>query len=171
MDNSTTSTRTALDQAAVALSGLCLVHCLAVPLFVAAVPFFDQISAEHFHLQMLILVLPVSIVALALGPMRGRFKTRVDRWLEDHLPATALADAPRHEAVIVFSDIVGYTALTTENEDDALTMMSVFHRAARKASEQTKGPTREDDGRRRDHGVQGRGERGDGLAATRHFVP
>ena len=64
---------------------------------------------------------------------------RVGGWVDRLLPDTELAESTRHEAVIVFSDIVGYSALTSENEDDALTMMSVFHRIARRAAEQAKG--------------------------------
>jgi hypothetical protein len=72
MDNSTTSTSTTLDQAAVALSGLCLVHCLVMPFAVILLPFLHQFGAEHFHVQMLALVLPISIIALALGFRRHR---------------------------------------------------------------------------------------------------
>lgn len=56
-----------LDGAAVGLSALCLVHCLALPLLVAGLPFFAQFSEGHLHAQMLIIVLPLSIVALGLG--------------------------------------------------------------------------------------------------------
>lgn len=41
--------------------------------------------------------------------------------------------------MIVFSDVVGYTKLASENEDDALTMLSVFHRAARRAATKQNG--------------------------------
>ena len=84
-------------------------------------------------------VLAGGTVAIAFGPLRSTFKRRIDHWVEEKLPATILAEAPRHRAIIIFSDIVGYSALTSENEDDALTMMSVFHRAARKVVDQYKG--------------------------------
>jgi len=61
-----------LDGAAVALSALCLVHCLALPLIVAGLPFFAQFAEGHLHLQMLVLVLPVSVVAFGLGFRRHR---------------------------------------------------------------------------------------------------
>ena len=59
-----------LDGAAVALSALCLVHCLALPLVVAGLPFLSQFAETHLHAQALILVLPLSVVALAIGYRR-----------------------------------------------------------------------------------------------------
>ena len=69
MDNSS-GRRPVLDQVAVALSGLCLIHCLMLPFLVVLVPVLAQFSDEHFHLEMLIVVIPVSLVALALGYRR-----------------------------------------------------------------------------------------------------
>jgi len=56
-----------LDSAAVGLSALCLVHCLALPLVVAGLPFLAQFAEGHLHAQMLVIVLPLSIIALGLG--------------------------------------------------------------------------------------------------------
>ena len=56
-----------LDQVAVALSGLCLLHCLALPFAVALLPFLSQFSDDHLHAEMLFVVIPVSVVALGLG--------------------------------------------------------------------------------------------------------
>lgn len=56
-----------LDGAAVGLSALCLIHCLALPLLVAGLPFLAQFSEGHLHAQMLVVVVPLSIVALGLG--------------------------------------------------------------------------------------------------------
>jgi len=56
-----------LDGAAVGLSALCLVHCLALPLLVAGLPFLAQFSEGHLHVQMLVIVVPLSVVALGLG--------------------------------------------------------------------------------------------------------
>jgi hypothetical protein len=72
MDNSSSSTSSALDQVAVGLSGLCLAHCLLLPLIIAVVPFFGHLGSGHFHLQMLAFVLPISAIALALGYRRHR---------------------------------------------------------------------------------------------------
>jgi len=67
MDQSKTKSSNWLDGAAVGLSALCLIHCLALPLLVAGLPFLAQFSEGHLHVQMLFLVLPLSIVALGLG--------------------------------------------------------------------------------------------------------
>lgn len=56
-----------LDGAAVGLSALCLIHCLALPLVVAGLPFLAQFAEGHLHAQMLVVVLPLSFIALGLG--------------------------------------------------------------------------------------------------------
>lgn len=61
-----------LDGTAVVLSALCLVHCLALPLVVAGVPFLAQFADTHLHYQVLVIVVPLSVVALALGFRRHR---------------------------------------------------------------------------------------------------
>ena len=54
------------------LSGLCLIHCLLLPFVVVLLPFLGQFSDDHFHLEMLVVVIPVSAVALFLGYRRHR---------------------------------------------------------------------------------------------------
>ncbi|MDH5344410.1 MAG: MerC domain-containing protein [Gammaproteobacteria bacterium] len=61
-----------MDQVAVALSGLCLLHCLLLPFLVAVLPFLAQFGDNHLHAEMLVVVIPVSMVALALGFRRHR---------------------------------------------------------------------------------------------------
>lgn len=61
-----------LDGAAVVLSALCLVHCLALPLIVAGVPFLAQFAETHLHYQVLVIVVPLSVIALAVGYRRHR---------------------------------------------------------------------------------------------------
>jgi hypothetical protein len=61
-----------LDGAAVALSALCLVHCLALPLIVAGLPFLAQFAEGHLHVQLLVVVLPLSVAALGFGFRRHR---------------------------------------------------------------------------------------------------
>ena len=72
MQMSSSRISTLLDQAAVALSGVCLLHCLALPLMLAALPVFGGLRGEHFHLQLLLVVVPVSLIAFALGFRRHR---------------------------------------------------------------------------------------------------
>ena len=52
------------------LSGLCLVHCLLLPFAVVLLPFLAQFSDDHFHVEMLMIVIPVSLFALFLGYRR-----------------------------------------------------------------------------------------------------
>jgi len=72
MDRSTSESVRLLDRVAITLSGLCVLHCLAMPLLLIMLPFIGQISEDHFHLQMLLLVIPVSSFALLLGFRRHR---------------------------------------------------------------------------------------------------
>lgn len=65
MDNS--RHKALLDKLAVALSGLCLLHCLALPFAVALLPFIGQFGADHFHAELLFFVVPVSLIALTAG--------------------------------------------------------------------------------------------------------
>jgi hypothetical protein len=72
MDRSTSDSAGLLDRAAIALSGLCVLHCLAMPFVLLALPFLGQLTEGHFHLQMLVVVVPVSSIALGLGFRRHR---------------------------------------------------------------------------------------------------
>jgi hypothetical protein len=57
------------DQIAIALSGVCIVHCLAVPILVAFLPLaaVSLGSESHFHSLMLWFVVPTSVVGFGLG--------------------------------------------------------------------------------------------------------
>ena len=72
MDNRSESQGSPLDQAAIALSGLCLAHCLLFPVSIALLPVLNRFSADHFHVQMLFVVVPVSAIAFILGFRRHR---------------------------------------------------------------------------------------------------
>jgi hypothetical protein len=63
---------TVLDKTAVALSGLCLVHCLALPLVLAFLPFLNVLAEDQLHAQMLLIAVPVSTVAFTIGFRRHR---------------------------------------------------------------------------------------------------
>jgi len=72
MDDNSSRRSGLLDNAAVALSGLCLLHCLTLPVLIAILPFLGQFGEGHFHVQMLVVVLPVSIIAFSMGFRRHR---------------------------------------------------------------------------------------------------
>jgi hypothetical protein len=57
------------DQIAIALSAICIVHCLAVPLLIAGLPIaaLSFGNSEHFHGVMLWLVVPTSVFGFSLG--------------------------------------------------------------------------------------------------------
>ena len=57
------------DRAAIGLSFLCTLHCLATPILIATLPSLAALSldSEAFHLWMLVAVLPISLFALVLG--------------------------------------------------------------------------------------------------------
>jgi hypothetical protein len=61
-----------LDSAAIGLSGLCLLHCLALPFFVGALPMLMPFTESHLHAQMLVFVVPLSVVAIGIGYARHR---------------------------------------------------------------------------------------------------
>ena len=61
-----------LDGAAIGLSGLCLLHCLALPIFVGALPMLAPFSDSHLHAQMLYFAVPLSVVAVGIGYSRHR---------------------------------------------------------------------------------------------------
>ena len=61
--------QTFADKAAISLSLLCAIHCLAFPLAVVALPTVAALNldGEVFHLWLLVVVIPASLVALCLG--------------------------------------------------------------------------------------------------------
>ncbi|MEX0940974.1 MAG: MerC domain-containing protein [Pseudomonadales bacterium] len=60
---------TRLDGFAVILSGTCMLHCLALPLMVTLFPIVQGslLDEKFFHLIMLFLILPTSMLALTIG--------------------------------------------------------------------------------------------------------
>jgi hypothetical protein len=59
-----------LDGAAIGLSGLCLLHCLALPFFAGALPMLMPFSESHLHAQVLYFAVPLSAVAIGIGYAR-----------------------------------------------------------------------------------------------------
>lgn len=58
-----------LDTTAVVLSGICMLHCLALPVVLTVVPILNisLLEEQTFHLLMMVFILPVSLVALSIG--------------------------------------------------------------------------------------------------------
>lgn len=52
------------DGLAISLSGLCVLHCLALPVAVAALPALTVFAGEGVHLAMILLAVPLSLLAL-----------------------------------------------------------------------------------------------------------
>jgi len=65
-----------LDRLAIALSGLCALHCLATPVALLLIPALaaTHVAGESFHRILLIFVLPASALALLLGCWRHKDK-------------------------------------------------------------------------------------------------
>lgn len=61
-----------LDGAAVGLSGLCMLHCLALPFFVGALPMLMPFTESHLHAQVLYFAVPLSVIAIGIGYARHR---------------------------------------------------------------------------------------------------
>ncbi len=63
-----------MDAGAMLISGLCLVHCLALPLLLALLPLAAAsfVADEHFHRWLLLAIVPVSALALVSGCRRHR---------------------------------------------------------------------------------------------------
>lgn len=63
-----------LDGAAISASALCILHCLATPILLIAMPVLSStfMADEEFHRFLVIFVLPVSLVALFIGCRRHR---------------------------------------------------------------------------------------------------
>jgi len=58
-----------LDALAILLSGVCLLHCLALPLLLTVFPIINVhlLSDKVFHMLMLVFILPASLIALLIG--------------------------------------------------------------------------------------------------------
>ena len=58
-----------LDKAAIALSTLCALHCLVLPILIGVLPSIGALGLgdEMFHKVLLFAVIPLSVVALGLG--------------------------------------------------------------------------------------------------------
>lgn len=68
------SKKARLDYTAICLSGLCVLHCTALPLLAAGVPWIGALGIvdDWFHQLMLLIVVPLSVLALAWGWRQAR---------------------------------------------------------------------------------------------------
>ena len=62
-------TQPTLDKAAISLSLLCVIHCLALPALLVAFPFSfaSGLEGETLHSWLLLAIIPISVAALFLG--------------------------------------------------------------------------------------------------------
>jgi hypothetical protein len=70
MNQTATKSTDWLDGAAIGLSGLCMLHCLALPFLVGALPMLMPFTESHLHAQMLYFAIPLSVVAIGIGYAR-----------------------------------------------------------------------------------------------------
>lgn len=70
MSRNADSSAVTLDRVAIALSALCLLHCLALPLALIALPLVAQFAESHWHTPMLLIAVPVSTSAIVIGYRR-----------------------------------------------------------------------------------------------------
>jgi len=56
-----------LDNISIWLSGLCVFHCLALPIITIGIPLFGEFFDGHYHAIMLFLIIPISAIALFRG--------------------------------------------------------------------------------------------------------
>ena len=76
-----------LDRFSIGFSTLCLLHCLAVPVLVSVLPVFATFAFadERFHLALVVLVVPTSIVALVTAGLPVSTYSCI--WIRRHLVA------------------------------------------------------------------------------------
>ncbi|MEM6535519.1 MAG: MerC domain-containing protein [Pseudomonadota bacterium] len=61
-----------VDAVAIGMSGLCVVHCLALPVLASAAPVLGVISeAEWLHRLLVIMALPLALLAFTRTPSRS----------------------------------------------------------------------------------------------------
>lgn len=68
-------TMNATDKAAIALSSICMVHCIVLPILLIALPSVSSLLAfndERFHFWLLYAVVPISVFAIAAGYLHHR---------------------------------------------------------------------------------------------------
>ncbi len=79
------------------------------------------------------------VLALLARPAHNWLQRRTNHALDRVLPPDLLASEPRADAAILFADIVGFTLISAENEDDGITLGSVFRRNAQRVANSHRG--------------------------------
>ena len=79
------------------------------------------------------------VTAVCIFPIRAWAEKFIKRVVEKWQSTYLLADGIRQDAVIVFADLSGYTALSEKNEREALILAAIFHRDAEAAAEAHQG--------------------------------
>jgi class 3 adenylate cyclase len=81
-----------------------------------------------------------SVIAITFGPLHSTLQRATTRVFDRLLPATALAaEGERQDVIVVFSDLVGYTAQSAQDPASALTLAALFHKEARANTERLGG--------------------------------
>jgi class 3 adenylate cyclase len=85
------------------------------------------------------LTIVAAITAVIIFPLRAWFESTVKDLAERWNAANAIVEGVRGDAVIVFADLTGYTALTEKSEREALIMAAIFHRDAQDLARKYRG--------------------------------
>lgn len=104
------------DKLAIALSSLCVIHCLATPLLLIILPSFGALFAdshELFHQIILFFVLPVGLAALAAG-------------YRHHHKSTVLGSGLTGLAILFVTALYGHDYLGEIGETGATIVASVI---------------------------------------------
>ena len=112
-----------LDTIALGMSVLCAIHCLLTPIIVVALPMIASSfwTSEHFHLGMVLFVVPTTVAAVFMGCKKHRDKivlglsgsglvTLISIAIHDSLSHTANAADCAHCAAIAASEAPILTA-------------------------------------------------------------
>lgn len=97
-----------LDKFAVSTSALCAIHCLFLPIILSVFPAVGStiFGQESFHLWLLILVIPPSLVALFIGCRQHK------NWLVAILGVSGIS-------ILIFTAIYGHDVLGHDGERTA----------------------------------------------------
>ncbi|MEP3782576.1 MerC domain-containing protein [Parasphingorhabdus sp.] len=95
------------ETSALLLSGLCVIHCLGIPLLLAAIPALANVLAlpEAVHFYIVLLALPLSLSVLAYGACQHRSVIPLAVGAAGLLSMTVALTAKHHSDEIILSSI------------------------------------------------------------------